>query len=117
VEKLISAAVVMKSLIQDMKSRTKQEMESIRSQMQEQAELHNFQLGQQQQPQIIETPQTQIIRIFDSNRIQYAIEVLDPQTFNKQFQTSQPNTNAKVSEVQMESDFKVCYCSFLFLLF
>lgn len=118
VEKIAQAALLMKQMVKDMKERTTQESESLRSQLVEQQEMSNLQnlaasaqahhhqqqvqVQQQQQTQItvdgitrnlIESPQ--ILRIFDSNRIQtYSIEVLDPETF-KQLQAAQPNT-AKV---------------------
>lgn len=109
VEKIAQAALLMKQMVKDMKERTHQETESLRSQLQEQQEIQNLQnlaqsqqAQQQQQAQItvdgitrnlIESPQ--ILRIFDSNRIQtYSIEVLDPETF-KQLQAAQPTT-AKV---------------------
>ncbi|OXA38154.1 deformed epidermal autoregulatory factor 1 homolog isoform X2 [Folsomia candida] len=96
VEKIAQAALLMKQMVKDMKERTHQETESLRSQLQEQQEMQNLQnlansqqAQQQQQTQItvdgitrnlIESPQ--ILRIFDSNRIQtYSIEVLDPETF------------------------------------
>jgi Sec-independent protein translocase protein TatA len=111
VDKITQAALLMKQMVKDMKERTHQETESLRSQLQEQQELQNLhslaqsqQVQQQQQQQaqitvdgitrnLIESPQ--ILRIFDSNRIQtYSIEVLDPETF-KQLQAAQPTT-AKV---------------------
>lgn len=116
VEKLASAAGMMKTMLQELKDRTQQETDSLRSQLQEQQELQNLQNLQNQQQQqqaqqqqqqqaqhqitvggiarnIIESPQ--ILRIFDSNRIQtYSIEVLDPETF-KQLQAAQATT-AKV---------------------
>jgi len=70
----VNASASLKSLLQEIKERTNQEAESLRSQLQNSV-----------QTTLVQNPivgQPQILRIFDSNRIQtYSIEVLDPESF------------------------------------
>lgn len=71
---IVTASASLKSLLQELKERTNQEAESLRSQLQNSV-----------QTTLVQNPivgQPQILRIFDSNRIQtYSIEVLDPESF------------------------------------
>jgi molecular chaperone GrpE (heat shock protein) len=90
-------------MVQEMKERTNQEIQSLRSQLNESSQNLQQALSQaQQQTQqvtISRSLEPQILRIFDSNRIQtYSIEVLDPETF-KQLQVTQaaPANTPKVS--------------------
>ncbi len=91
VENIITAGTTLRSLVQEMKERTNQETESLRSQLQNSV-----------QTTLVQNPivgQPQILRIFDSNRIQtYSIEVLDPESFKPM----QSNTTG-MSKVHMLS--------------
>jgi hypothetical protein len=73
VDRIVTAAASVKNLVQEMKERTSQEAEELRSQLQ--SSLQNV-----VQNTVVGHPQ--ILRIFDNNRIQtYSIEVLDPDSF------------------------------------
>ncbi|CAG7829650.1 unnamed protein product [Allacma fusca] len=106
VEKLVSEGVLLKSMLQEMKARTNQEIETLRSQLNESSQSLQQALHQaQQQTQTVTMSRNlepQILRIFDSNRIQtYSIEVLDPETFKQLQVTQATGTNApKVSSAE-----------------
>ena len=94
-------------MMQEMKKRTNDEIQSLRSQLADcsqnlQQALSQAQQQQQSQVTISRNLEPQILRIFDSNRIQtYSIEVLDPETF-KQIQVTQtaPVNAPKVSPAE-----------------
>jgi hypothetical protein len=74
VDSLSTATASLKAIVQEMRDRTNQEVDNLRSQLQ-----NSVQTTLVQNP-VVGHPQ--ILRIFDSNRIQtYSIEVLDPDSF------------------------------------